>query len=300
VRFWKETAHADAYETLRAQGRGRDPTCLTCHTAGFAEPAGWVDPRLDAPLGAVTCYSCHRLTMAHTASGIQVLNPAHYVSQARYMNCESCHDPLRSPHFDRDALLASVTCPPMRSDEPALVFARERAIETIEARRALGSADPQDDYLMGLGLLGLGRTDEGARLLLAAAQTNTADLRQVIESAHALDRSGLSAEAMLVLRAYLDHQTGDPMVNLEHVRLLLEARNPAARDARQALALIELLLPKDEQELTTAHLPFRVLQVDALEALGRREDAQRLLKQLASKFHGDPEVVRRQLQLAPR
>jgi hypothetical protein len=90
------------------------------------------------------------------------------------------------------------------------------------------------------------------------------------------------------------------MVNLEHVRLLLEARNPAARDARQALALIELLLPKDEQELTTAHLPFRVLQVDALEALGRREDAQRLLKQLASKFHGDPEVVRRQLQLAPR
>jgi hypothetical protein len=293
VRFWEQTAHASAYATLRSRGRGRDPGCLPCHAAGFADVTGWIDPRLDAPLGPVTCFSCHRLSSVHATNRIQVLNPAHYVSESQYMNCEACHDARRSPGFDRDEVLASVTCPPMRPDEPALVFARERAVEAIEARRARGDVEPQDDYLLGLGLLGLSRTDEGARHLQDAAATNRKDVRQAIETAHALDRCGLSEEAIVVLRTYLDHQTGDPLVNLEHVRLMLEARDPAARDPREALAVLDLLLPDDEADFTVEQLPFQLLQVDALEALGEAEEAESLLKTLAMRYQDDSEVRRR-------
>jgi hypothetical protein len=190
----------------------------------------------------------------------------------------------------------------MRNDEPALVFAREKALEALEERHARGLVSPDDNYLMGLGQLGLGHLDEGARLLLEAAETNETDIRQAIESARALDERGLSMEAIVVLRAYLDGQTGDPIANLEHVRLLIDARNPTARDAREALAVIDLLLPENPDELESVHLPFRVLKVDALEALGRREDAERLLLQLARAHRDDEEVARRvaEFQLSPR
>lgn len=293
VRHWEGTVHAEAYETLRSRGRSRDPACLVCHAAGFADVPGWLDPRLDAPFGPVTCFSCHRLNAIHATNRIQVLNPAHYVSEAKYMNCEGCHNAERSPHFDRPAVLASMTCPPMRADEPALVFARERALETIEARRARGVVEAQDDYLLGLGMLGLGRRAEGARLLQEAARTNRSDIRQAFESARALDREELSAEAIVVLRTFLDQNVGDPTVNLEHARLLLEARNPAARNPREALGVLELLLPGSDEEIDASSLPFRVLQVDALDALGRQDDVQRLLKRLAPKFRDDPEVARR-------
>jgi predicted Zn-dependent protease len=218
------------------------------------------------------------------------------------MNCEACHDGRRSPGFDRHEVLASVTCPPMRPDEPALVFARERAIEAIEERRARGNDDPQDDYLLGLGLLGLGRTDEGARHLLDSAVANQEDVRQAVESAHALDRHGLSEEAIVVLRTYLDHQTGDLTVNLEHARLLLEARDPAARDPREALAVLDLRLPDDEADYTVEQLPVQLLQVDAHEALGESDKAERLLKTLAMRYQDNPDVRRRLAQrgLLPR
>jgi hypothetical protein len=302
VRFWEGTAHAGAYETLRERGRAHDPACLRCHAAGFADVTGWLDPRLDAPLGPVTCFSCHRLTSAHPDNRIQVLNPAHYVSEARYMPCAGCHDELRSPHFDREAALASVTCPPMRTDEPALVFARERALDAIEARQAGGVFDPQDDYLSGLGLLGLGRSEEGARHLLTAAETNRSDVRQAVESARALDQAGLSTEGIVILRTYLDGQIGDPTVNLEHVRMLLEANDPSVRDPREALAVIDLMLPSLNEEIETDHIRFRLLQVDAFEALGRQEDAERLLRRLAGRFHDNEDVVSRleRTPLAPR
>jgi len=296
VRFWEGTDHAQAYAHLVERGRGRDATCLTCHTAGFNVEDGWYDPRLDAPRGPVTCFSCHKATAVHSANRIYVLDSSQLVADARLIDCVSCHQELRSPGFDRTAELPAVTCPPMRDDEPAIVLARERAVEALAARRDRGQAEPLDDYLMARGLIGLGR-EEGFALLRESARPNHDNPRQAIETARLFDARGRSRDALAVVRDYLAERTGDPDLNLEHVRLMLEARDPAARDPRQALAQLEMLiagLEPDDKRL----VDFQVLEVDALVALGQQGRAAALLQELGLR-HPESEAVRERLRLAP-
>ena len=298
VRFWEGTDHAQAYAHLVERSRGRDPTCLSCHAAGFNVENGWYDPRLDAPRGPVTCYSCHKATAVHSANRIYVLDSTQLVTDGRFMDCTACHQEQRSPGFDRATELPAVTCPPMRDDEPAIVLARERAVEALAARADRGEAEPLDDYLMARGLIGLGRGEEGFALLRESALPNRDNPRQAIETARLFDERGRSRDALAVVRDYLAERTGDPDLNLEHVRLMLEARDPAARDPRQALAQLEMLvsgLEPDDPRL----VEFQVLQVDALVALGQDGQAASLLQELGLQ-HPESEAVRERLRrLAP-
>lgn len=299
VRFWEHTAHAKAYTTISERRRGRDATCLICHTAGFNTKDGWFDPRLDAPRGPVTCYSCHEATAVHSANRIYVLDSTQLISEGQYMNCLGCHQPLRSPGFNAAAELPAMSCPPMRDDEPAIVMARQRAVEALAARKARDEAEPLDDYLMARGLIGLGRGDEGFPLLRLSARPNQDNPRQAIETARLFDAHGRSRDAIEVLRDYLSVKTGDPDVNLEHVRLMLEATDTTARDPNQALGQLDLLLAGVDAKDTTV-VDFQLLQVDALMQAGRKPEGLGLLAALVQRHPSSGRVLAKQQQYDPQ
>lgn len=292
-RFWEETPHPHAFEALSAMGRGRDPTCLECHTTGYQDPGGWFDPRLDAPLGGVTCFSCHLATTAHSNSPRRVVDPLYVVGDADRISCSECHNSRRSPMFDREALLPLVACPPMGENEPAIILARKGVLDSLSNRRERGITDERDAYLEARALLGLGRMEEGFDVLAGVATSNTGDPRLAMEIAGLLDGGGRSREAQESLYNYLFFNTGDPDVNELYVQLLLEALDEDARDPEQALAHLGFLIPDDPDESSKAFLSFRVLQIDALFAVGRPTDGFQLMWSLNRIHSRDPRLIAR-------
>jgi hypothetical protein len=290
-RFWESTSHAKAYETLTTRNRGRDPTCLECHTTGYQDPAGWVDPRADAPLGGVTCFSCHSATTVHSTSRRRVVDPLYVVGDADRITCIECHTVRRSPEFDRTALLASISCPPMRVDDPAIARARQDVIDAITIRRKRGVDESRDNYLEARALLGLSRDDQGFELLADVATENADDPRLALEIAELFDQGERSGDGLDSLRNYLFLNTGDPDVNVAYVKLLIEAREKEARDPAQALAHLSLILPDDSEESDHAYLDLRVLQIDALFALGRSVEGLRLIWSLNRQHGTDPRLI---------
>ena len=290
--FWRNTAHAHAFDSLRAVERQRDPQCLACHAAGYDDRAGWVDPRYDGPLGGVTCWECHRTQAQHAVKPRQVVEPRfHGAATADEINCERCHSERRSPGFDREQSLPGMSCPPMRADEPQLLMAWQAALDQIAERRQAGSADERDDYLQGRALFGLHRKDEGLPLLDKVAAANTSDTSLAIEMARLLDRSGESRHALNQMRDYLRHQSGDQAANWTYADLLLHAADPAVRDPAQAAQHISLLLPADATASSHSYIELRCLQVEALFASGRADEGNRLLDVLLRDHGSDARLL---------
>jgi len=291
--FWQGTAHSRAFEDLRPLQLTHDGSCLECHAAGFEDPSGWNDPRFDAPFGGVTCYQCHKAYSLHSASVRQVLDPLYVHSDPEQMECFDCHVNRRSPDFDKDALIESVSCPPMRADEPALLLARQAALDVIRSRRAKGLAEPRDDYLEGRALVGLGAFEEGFVVLERHALANPDDARLRVDIARLMDKSGHSSGALELLRRFIQDHTGEPVTNLEYVTLLLEARDEAARDPQLALSHLGFLLPKDSADSRKVALDFRVLMIDALFATGQAEKGLATINELSREHSTDPRLMAR-------
>ncbi|MHC4845377.1 MAG: multiheme c-type cytochrome [Planctomycetota bacterium] len=292
-RFWEATAHARAYDTLSSMKRGRDPTCLECHTTGFQDSAGWFDPRFDAPLGGVTCFSCHLATTVHSTSPRRVVDPLYVVGDRELITCAECHNESRAPGFSREDSIDLVACPPMRATEPAIVRARQGVLDAIDNRRQRGIEDERDTYLQARAMLGLGREDEGFLLLSGVAAKNTNDARLALEIAALLETGARSREALEGLRNFLFFNTGDPLVNEEYVRLLLEARDESARDPNAALAHLALIIPENPEEEGPSYLGFRMLQIDALFAAGRQDEGYQLMWGLNRTHAADPRLMAR-------
>jgi hypothetical protein len=279
-------------ETLAKVGRQRDPACLRCHAAGYEDPLGWVDPRLDAPLGAVSCWSCHRTTRQHADKKRQSVDPTMSgIASAVGMSCEGCHVERRSPNFDRDKAVPLVSCPPMREDEPPILFARQAALDQIEVRRAKGAADERDDYLQARALVGLGRP-EGWELLDHYAAGNTTDVALAIEIARFADRHGHSAHGLQLLAAFRKNAPGDETALAAHVDLLLHARDPAARNPALAVQLLALVLPADATNTPHSNIDLRCQQVEALIAAGKLAEAGGLLDVLERDHGKDSRLLR--------
>jgi len=292
-RFWEATDHARSFETLGALGRGRDQTCLKCHTTGYQDSAGWFDPRFDAPLGGVSCFSCHRATTVHSGSPRRVVDPLYLVGDVELITCSECHTDRRSPEFHREQMLDSVACPPMRADEAPIVLARQGVLDAISNRRDRGIEDERDTYLEARAMLGLGRQQEGFEILSGVASKNTSDPRLALEVAALLDAGSRSRQALEALRNYLFFNTGDPHVNEEYVRLLLEAKDASERNPEAALAHLTLVIPEDPGEAGPAYLGFRMLQVDALFAAGRPDEGFQLLWSLNRNHGKDSRLIER-------
>lgn len=97
---WTRSPHAGAWLTLQERGETGNPDCLPCHTTGFGQPGGFVDPTQERGLLNVQCEACHGPMALHADQAGRVgfkPDPGLPVDEAR---CRVCHDEANSPRFD--------------------------------------------------------------------------------------------------------------------------------------------------------------------------------------------------------
>ena len=56
---WEKSAHAKAFETLKAKGEEKNPKCLECHVTGFNAGGYKIGDANAANFEGVGCESCH-------------------------------------------------------------------------------------------------------------------------------------------------------------------------------------------------------------------------------------------------
>ena len=95
---WKASNHAGAFAKLEAVNKAFDANCIGCHTVGFGEPGGFIDPQTTPDRMNVQCESCHGPGGAHVESGGQVKLAEVLGEQGPV--CLKCHTPEHSPSFD--------------------------------------------------------------------------------------------------------------------------------------------------------------------------------------------------------
>ncbi len=110
---WQNTHHAQAFATLSKKGRqSLQSSCLRCHTTGYGEPGGFLNPTDSAHLAGVQCEACHSAGSRH----IKDVKLSGWDAVGDCINCRLrkvcmlCHTPKHSPDFDFKAYLAEVSC----------------------------------------------------------------------------------------------------------------------------------------------------------------------------------------------
>jgi hypothetical protein len=95
---WSETAHARAFDTLKAIGMHENSRCLQCHTVGYGQANGFNNEAEDMALAGVQCENCHGPGGNHAAnpfdpSTVPVVTIAAEV-------CGGCHSDAHHPTYD--------------------------------------------------------------------------------------------------------------------------------------------------------------------------------------------------------
>ena len=106
-KFWANTKHKTAYDTLVKTKDQFQHECIECHTLGYG--VSFVDPKQAAGFEGVQCESCHRLNHRHAD------DPARYrMGEVKDSSCWGCHNPqiLEKPFYIKD-VKDKVTCPKM-------------------------------------------------------------------------------------------------------------------------------------------------------------------------------------------
>ena len=100
-RQWSATRHAFAYQTLLKKDRYFDPSCVSCHTTGFAYPTGFQIGDENSTLKGVQCETCHGPGKLHVATP----KTANIRKGDDTGLCLKCHDTKHSPGFAEVAVL---------------------------------------------------------------------------------------------------------------------------------------------------------------------------------------------------
>ncbi len=112
--FWRRTNHALSFQNLSSTGERQDPACLLCHTTGYGERSGFLDPEGTPGLAAVGCEACHGPGDSHAESRYPRLVPTDTGRDcppcAMIRLCRTCHTPLQSPDFQLGRELALISC----------------------------------------------------------------------------------------------------------------------------------------------------------------------------------------------
>lgn len=119
--FWRRTVHARSFQDLSRAGERKDPTCLRCHTTGYGELSGFLDPDRTPGLAAVGCEACHGPGALHAGSLYPELVPTTLGRDCPPCEiqrlCHTCHTQIWSPDFQLGRDLGPVSCKTARSGD---------------------------------------------------------------------------------------------------------------------------------------------------------------------------------------
>ncbi|MHC4262297.1 MAG: multiheme c-type cytochrome, partial [Planctomycetota bacterium] len=140
--FWKATSHSHAFETLRATRQHVDFECNSCHTVGFAAPAGFRQPNQYPGFENVQCAACHGAGGDHVKGGVSYAQQTFFPLPATA--CVNCHNDDHHPGFESvyPEKLGIVACPPMGAGNAALNEARLGAATAIDSGAADTTCEP--------------------------------------------------------------------------------------------------------------------------------------------------------------
>lgn len=106
--FWKQTKHADAWETLVNDNKQYDLTCVGCHVVGYEQPGGFCRIKDVAGYEDVGCENCHGPGSIH----VEDSDPESIVLKSTEATCAGvCHVPEHSDAFEYEGYLRQVTGP---------------------------------------------------------------------------------------------------------------------------------------------------------------------------------------------
>jgi hypothetical protein len=95
---WSETAHARAFDTLKAIGQHENSRCLQCHTVGYGQANGYQNEADDMALAGVQCENCHGPGGSHAGNPFDPSStPVVTIASAV---CGGCHSDAHHPTYD--------------------------------------------------------------------------------------------------------------------------------------------------------------------------------------------------------
>jgi hypothetical protein len=97
--WWRETAHGQAYRTLRQRHSEFNLDCVGCHVTGYEMPGGSTVSHVDA-LQNVGCESCHGPGSIHLRDQHAPVGNVH--REVSEEVCLRCHTPEHSDLFEFD------------------------------------------------------------------------------------------------------------------------------------------------------------------------------------------------------
>ena len=90
---WAKSGHAHAFQTLLGAHQEYNPKCLPCHTIGFGQRGGYLNPQATSNLINVGCEACHGPSSRHpepTEAGYGRIDVS---------SCVTCHTRENSPDY---------------------------------------------------------------------------------------------------------------------------------------------------------------------------------------------------------
>jgi hypothetical protein len=107
VDFWKDTHHAQAWETLEKVGKEVNRDCISCHVTGWGKPGGAVLAK-NEHLRDVQCEVCHGPGSKHVDAA-KADRKTTIVRLPVESTCKECHSKEHSDTFDFTPYLRDVT-----------------------------------------------------------------------------------------------------------------------------------------------------------------------------------------------
>src|SRR3989442_408571 len=90
---WAKSSHAHAFQTLLSAHQEYNPKCLPCHTIGFGQRGGYLNPQATSNLIHVGCQACHGPSSRHPEqieAGFGRIDVS---------SCVACHTRENSPDY---------------------------------------------------------------------------------------------------------------------------------------------------------------------------------------------------------
>jgi hypothetical protein len=94
---WQTTGHADAFSGIANLPPAVRKNCLPCHTVGYGQPTGFVDPTTTPQLMDVGCENCHGPAAGHKYGDHDLIRPAVTIASEV---CGGCHSGDHNPTYN--------------------------------------------------------------------------------------------------------------------------------------------------------------------------------------------------------